>query len=358
MKPRILIVDDNEKNRILLSSKMEADGYEVDVASNGVEALKKVDEFHPDLILLDIMMPQMDGYEACRRLKSKEETRYIPIVMLTARAELEDKLLGLEIGAEDYIVKPYSLVEVSARVKSLLRMRALQARLRESEKMAALGEMVDGIAHEIRNPLTSIGGMARRLYEHENDEEHKRYAEAIMKSVERMERMMQRIDEYKWILVSNLKPGNINEVINKAVEEARGIIGTKKITIKTELMEEPPAFHMDPTNLKIAIFNILQNSIEAIADEGEIRIRTFAEDDNTIVVKISDTGAGMDEEFLRHIFHPFYTSKMTGAGLGLTITYRIVQDHKGMIEVKSEKGKGTTFTLRFYILTGQPMPAL
>jgi DNA-binding response OmpR family regulator len=156
MKPRILIVDDSEANRHLLSTKLESDGYEVEGASNGLECLKKVDTFNPDLILLDVMMPRMNGYEVCKKLKAKEETRYIPVVMLTARTELEDKMMGLELGAEDYMTKPFSLLEVSARVKSLLRMREFQSKLRESEKMAALGEMVDGIAHEVRNPLVTI----------------------------------------------------------------------------------------------------------------------------------------------------------------------------------------------------------
>lgn len=358
MKPRILVVDDSENSLVLLSSKMEVDGYDVETAKNGLEALKKVGVFHPDLILLDVMMPVMDGYEACRRLKSEEETRYIPVVMLTARSELEDKVMGLEMGAEDYIVKPYSLVEVSARVRSLLRMRVLQTKLRETEKMAALGEMVDGIAHEIRNPLTTIGGMARRLHEHEIDEEHKRHADAIIKAVMRMERMMQRIDEYKGILSSKFSPGSINDVVNGAVSDIKTLMGDKKITVKTELMPDPPHFNMDCTNLKIAVFNILQNSIDAIEKEGTITIRTLTAEDNALILSIHDTGMGMDEEILKKVFYPFSTSKMTGAGLGLTITYRIIQDHRGTVEVESKKGEGTTFTIKFYAPSGAPASSL
>ncbi|MEK7773793.1 MAG: response regulator, partial [Deltaproteobacteria bacterium] len=201
MKPRILVVDDDEQNQVLLSVKLEREGFEVEKASNGAEALDRAGTFKPDLVLMDVMMPVMDGYEALRRLKSREETRYIPVVMLTGKTEIESKVLGFEVGAEDYISKPYSLQEVAARVKSLLRMRALQTKLRETEKMAALGEMVDGIAHEIRNPLMAIGGMARRLYEHVADSQHKNYAQRIIKYVERLERMLLRIDEYKTILV-------------------------------------------------------------------------------------------------------------------------------------------------------------
>jgi signal transduction histidine kinase len=331
---------------------MEADGYESEFASNGLEGISKAESFRPDLILLDVMMPQLDGFETCRRLKAKDDTRYIPVIMLTARGELEDKLMGLEVGAEDYIVKPYSLVEISARVRSLLAVRALYSRLRESEKMAALGEMVDGIAHELRNPLTTVGGMARRLYEAAEKDVHKRYAATIMSSVERMERMMLRIDEYKGILASTLRPGDINSVVGKAVQDASALTGDKQININTNLMPDAPPVSIDPTNLKIAIFNIIQNSIEAIESKGEITLETSLLDENTLVLKIADDGVGMSEEFVRNIFHPFYTSKMTGAGLGLTISYRIIQDHNGVVEVESAEGVGTTFTIKLVLTPG------
>ncbi len=350
MKPRVLVVDDDEQNRALLSEKLLLDGYDVEKATNGLEALAKVSSFLPDLVLLDVMMPVMDGYEALRRLKSDEATRYIPVIILTGRTEIDDKVHGLEAGAEDYINKPYSLTEVSARVKSLLSMRALQTRLRETEKMAALGEMVDGIAHEVRNPLTAIGGMARRLFEGETSPQHKLYAQNIIRSVERLERMLLRIDEYKSILTTTLSRGNLNDVIEAAVKDIREFIEgrEREVTIRTNLMQRPPAINMDYGNLKIAIFNILQNSVEAIEKNGEISIESFPAMDQAIVVKIVDNGCGIGNEDIRKIFNPFQTSKIEGAGLGLTICYRIIQDHGGEIEVESEKGKGTTVTLRFH----------
>ncbi|MEE9613757.1 MAG: response regulator [Thermodesulfobacteriota bacterium] len=345
MNPRVLVVDDSDESLFLLSSKMEAEGYEVAGATNGMEALEKVKSFHPDIVLLDVMMPQLDGYEVCRRLKSDEDTRYIPVIMITGKGELEDKVMGLGLGAEDYITKPYSMVELSARVRSLLGMRMLQSRLRESEKMAALGEMVDGIAHEVRNPLVTIGGMARRLREHETDEERKRCAETIIKSVDRMERMLQRIDEYKWILVSRLSPCNVNEVVEKAVEAAEELAEGKRIKITVSLMADPPELRLDGTNMKMAFFNVLQNSVEAIEDTGTIEVLTSAGDGGSVVVTVTDTGCGIEEQEIRKVFNPFHTSKMTGAGLGLTISYRIITDHGGEIKVTSRKGEGSVFTI-------------
>ena len=348
MKPRILVADDDEKNLLLLTSKLASEGYEVESALDGREAVEKTMTFHPDLVILDVMMPVMSGYEALRRLKSSEATRYIPIIMLTARTEVEDKVMGLELGAEDYIAKPYSLSEVSARVKSLLRMRALQKMLRESEKLAALGEMVDGIAHEIRNPLTTIGGIARRLCEKETDEVHRNYSRMIIRAVERMEMMLQRIDEYKNVLVSKFEKADINELIRDVVKDARKMTGGKDIEFVTRLMPDTPLLYLDRANMKRALSNLVENAIEAIEGKGRITIETLPSDEQALVITVSDTGSGIREEDLRTIFNPFKTSKMTGAGLGLTITYRVIQDHGGDIDVESEPGKGTTFTIKLH----------
>jgi signal transduction histidine kinase len=352
MRPRVLIVDDDEQSLVLLSVKLQREGYETERALNGLEALSRAKSFRPDIILLDVMMPVMDGYEALRRLKAAEETRYIPVIMLTGRAEVEDKVLSFEVGAEDYISKPYSLQEVSARVKSLLRMRALQTRLRETEKMAALGEMVDGIAHEVRNPLTAIGGMARRLFEGETVAQHKEYARRIISSVERLERMIQRIDEYKGILSSTLVPGDINAVVEEAVREIRESIEVsgKEIAVETELMPSPPLVNMDGANMKTAVFNILQNSVEAIEKKGVIRVSTFPSMEQAVVVRVADTGCGMSTDDLRKIFSPFQTSKFEGAGMGLTISLRIVHDHGGDIEVESRKGAGTVVSVKLRLM--------
>lgn len=361
MKPRILLVDDEEINLTLLAAKFERVGYEIEKASNGIEAIVKVKEFKPDLILMDVVMPQMDGYEALRILKSREETSYIPVILVTGRSEVEDKVLGFEVGAEDYISKPYSLQEVVARVKSLLRMRALQTKLTETEKMAALGGMVDGIAHEVRNPLMAIGGMARRLLEHESDPQHKEYADRIIKYVERLERMLRRVDEYKMMLVSTRTSGDINNVLMVCTKDITEFIESqgKEIEVKTALMPEPPPINMDAGNMRVAVFNILQNSVEAIEKKGVITIETLPSPlmDQSITLRITDTGCGIKDEDIRKIFNPFHTSKISGAGLGLTISYRIIHDHGGEIEVASRLGEGTAMTIRLHpVKTGNRLP--
>ncbi|MBI5893672.1 MAG: response regulator [Deltaproteobacteria bacterium] len=354
-KIRVLVVDDDEVNVALLKAKLEADGYEVDTAGDGIEALNKVNVFVPELILLDIMMPKMDGYEVCKRVKADEKTRFIPVIMLTARASLDDKVVGLDVGADDYIAKPFNLRELSARVRSILTIRELQARLTETEKLAALGHMADGVAHEVRNPLMTIGGLARRVYEKLSNEQLKEYMDVIIRNVSRLENMMHHIDEYKKILVSELSDGNINDVVLDAISEAKeqarikgeslGISFAPSIIVSLS----PTLSHikMDKGNIKKAVLNIIQNAIEATHEKGDINISTaYASDKRQIEVQISDTGCGIKKEDVKNIFNPFYTSKMTGAGLGLTISHKIIEDHNGEIEVESKEGKGTVVIIR------------
>jgi len=344
VKPRILIVDDDERNVVLLTVKMEREGYEVSSSSNGIEALERVLTFNPDVILMDVMMPRMNGYEVLKALKDDERTRYIPVIMLTGLGEVENKVQGFEVGAEDYITKPFSLREVSARVKSLLRVRALQKRIRETEKMAALGGMVDGIAHEIRNPLMVIGGMARRLYEHDSDEKCKGYAGAIIKSVERLEKMVERVDDYKRILISKPVPVELNSVVEDALRDSAMLFEGRELEIKTSFTRPSAVVNLDYINLKTAICNIIENSVEAMGERGIIEINTIIDDDRA-VVEIRDNGPGIDPDEQKKIFHPFQTSRIEGAGLGLTMAHRIVSDHGGEISVSSEKEKGTIMTI-------------
>ncbi|MCK5235722.1 MAG: response regulator [Deltaproteobacteria bacterium] len=345
MIAKVLIVDDNEKNVDMLSAKMRAEGYHVVSASNGIAALDTVDTERPDIILLDIMMPKIDGIEVCRRLKSNEETRYIPIIMLTARGELDDKVTGLDAGAEDYIVKPFNLSEISARVKTILKMRSLQKELMESEKLAALGKMVDGIAHELRNPLVTIGGLARRLQASAKDEKQREYSKTIVTSVERLEHMIERVDEFKQALYSETEPTELNSVITDLKERALSLIqDDKQIDIIVDTPEDEVIIDANRANLLTALTNIIQNSIDAITDKGTVIIMTTTQN-KTITLKIKDNGKGMDHDALMHVFHPFYTSKTKGAGLGLAISNRIIQDHGGKITVKSTPDEGTTFTI-------------
>jgi signal transduction histidine kinase len=349
-KSKILIVDDAIDTVELLKKRFHSEGYDTAEAYDGEEALKRVDEYSPDLIVLDVMMPKIDGYEVCHRLKTDENRKYIPVLMLTAKGEIESKVKGLEIGADDYLAKPFDYKELSARVKSLLTIKSAREKLVEEEKSVALDKMMDEVAHEIRNPLVSIGGFSKRVYDRlpENDP-NKKYLEMIMDEVSKLENMVKLLIELKTMTVCYLGNTDINEVITEALASYEDEFASNGIVVKTRLLNNLPFISGDKEQLKIAVSNLIKNSIEAMQESPKILTITTSVSDGRMIIEVSDTGKGIPKDKLKSIFHPFYTSKIYGPGLGLTFTLKIVQQHGGTISVESEPGKGTTFTIRLPI---------
>jgi len=349
-KSKILIVDDAIDTVELLRKRFHSEGYDTAEAYDGEEALKRVEEYNPDLIVLDVMMPKIDGYEVCRRLKTDENKKYIPVLMLTAKGEIESKVKGLEIGADDYLAKPFDYKELSARVKSLLTIKSARETLVEEEKSVALDKMMDEVAHEIRNPLVSIGGFSKRVYDRlpENDP-NKKYLEMIMDEVSKLENMVKLLIELKTMTVCYLGNTDINEVITEALASYEDEFASNGIVVKTQLLNNLPFISGDKEQLKIAVSNLIKNSIEAMQESPKILTIATSVSDGRMIIEVSDTGKGIPKDKLKSIFHPFYTSKIYGPGLGLTFTLKIVQQHGGNISVESEPGKGTTFTIRLPI---------
>lgn len=346
-KSRILIVDDNADTVELLKKRLRSEGYDTAEAFDGEECLTQVTACNPDLIVLDIMMPKINGYEVCQRLKADENTRYIPVLMLTAKSEVEDKIKGLDIGADDYIAKPFDYKELSARVRSLLTIKTAREKLTEKEKSEALDQMMDEVAHEIRNPLVSIGGFARRVYRNlPEGDPNKKYVEMIIEDAARLETMVKHLIDMKTTSLSFLEPTNINDVIMDALTTFDQGFKEKAIDVESKLMDNPPVVHADREQLKKALCNIIENSLEAMVTETKVLKIASASQEGHVEIHISDTGKGISRDKLKNIFDPFFTSKIYGPGLGLTFALKIIQDHRGTISVESEPGKGTTFTIR------------
>ncbi len=347
-KNKVLIVDDNIDTVELLRKRLRAEGYETAEAYDGEECLSRVVECNPDVIILDVMMPKMNGYEVCRRLKSDENTKYIPILMLTAKGEVEDKVKGLDVGADDYLAKPFDYKELSARIRSLLATTTAHKKLAEKKRAEALEQVMEEVTHEVRNPLVSIGGFARRVYDNlPEDDPNKKYMEMIIQEVARLEEMIKQLIELKSMAISPIEPADVNDVITEALEIFKDEITKKDIEVRTELMEKPPLVPVDKKQLKRSLCNLIKNSIEAMADT-ETRILTIVTDrrEDFMEIRVSDTGKGIPEGKLKKIFDPFSTSKTHGPGLGLTFSLKIIQEHGGKLSVESEPGKGTTFTVR------------
>ncbi len=345
---KILIVDDAEDTVELLRKRFWAEGYDTAEAYNGEEALNKVSEYGPDLIVLDVMMPKMDGYEVCHRLKSDEKTKYIPVLMLTAKGEVEHKVRGLNIGADDYMAKPFDYKELSARVRSLLSIKATHEKKVEEEKSDALGQMMEQMAHEIRNPLTSVGGFARKVFNRlPEGDPNRRYMQYIIENVAVLEGMIKQLIEIKSIEISVKEPSDINDVVRDSLGVFEQDLSQKSVEVKTDLQEGLPLITADRKLLRRAFCNIIKNAIEAMED-GTRKLDIVSRlNGGSLEVRFTDTGKGIAQEKIKNIFDPMVTSKIYGPGLGLTLALKIVQEHKGTISVKSGEGRGTTFTIRF-----------
>jgi len=346
-KGKILIVDDAVDTVELLTKRLRFEGYDTAEAYDGEEALKQVAQYNPDLIILDVMMPELDGYEVCQRLKSDENTKYIPVLMLTAKGEIEDKVKGLDIGADHYLPKPFDYKEVSARVRSLVATKAAREKLVEEEKLEALEQMMEGVAHEIRNPLTSIGGFARRVYDRlPQGDPNKKYMELIINDVARLEDMIKELLELETGAISYRELTNINDVIMEALKSFEQDLEDEGIEARTELGDNLPLISIDQEQMKKALANLVENSIEAMQDRLKILKITSRTSDGRMEIQVSDIGKGIPKDKIKNIFDPFFTSKTRGPGVGLTFTLKIIQEHRGTISAESEPGKGTTFTMR------------
>lgn len=256
--------------------------------------------------------------------------------------EIEDKHLGgtfLTSSSPVFDVGGEFLGTVHV-VRNITELNNLREKLIAAERMAALGEVAAKVAHEIRNPLVSVGGFARRL-EGKLDGNLKEYAGIIAKEVGRLEDILKEILGFVKEARLSKERVDINKLINDIVSLLEADLKERGIVILKDLGEAPQLF-VDPNRVKEALLNIFNNATQALTTHGTIAVKTYAGEDS-VVVEISDTGPGIDEKDLPFIFSPFYTTKASGTGLGLAITNRIIEEHKGRIEVESKVGIGTTF---------------
>jgi DNA-binding response OmpR family regulator len=216
---KILVVDDNKDILHLFKKILSTHGYNVTSAENGYEALKMAFEDPPDLILLDLALPKMDGFTVCKKLKESVKTSMIPVVIVTCRDTMKDKILGLQLGADDYITKPIYYVELLTRVESLLKLRELQKQLIEARKLETLAQIAVSVNHEINNPLCSISANAEMLKTHINNSDDAvfRKIDIILKEVDRIKQVISKLSNATRVIsmeyISGVKMLDLNKSI-------------------------------------------------------------------------------------------------------------------------------------------------
>jgi signal transduction histidine kinase len=399
MKERqtILIVDDVPANIGVLVEFLEDQQFRVLVARDGEEALERCQVVQPDLILLDVMMPGIDGLETCRRLKQHSDTVQIPVIFMTALTDSDNVVAAFDAGGVDYVTKPIRITEVLARINTHLALRAMHKQLSEqnrllqetndrliqSEKLASIGQLAAGVAHEINNPIgfvssnlgslqsyvTSLFGVvddyeqaagaapavASRIAELKEAAEVDFLREDFLALMSESREGLQRVKD----IVQSLKDfshvdsaGTVFTDLHRGLNSTLNIVNSE-IKQKAEVVKEYgdiPQVQCVASQVNQVFMNLLVNAAHAIAERGVITIRTGQAGD-WVWIQIEDTGSGMSADTMQRIFEPFFTTKPIGkgTGLGLSVSYGIVNRHGGRIEVHSELGKGTRFTVHLPI---------
>jgi signal transduction histidine kinase len=215
-----------------------------------------------------------------------------------------------------------------------------------SERLAVVGDMTARLSHEIRNPLATIGGFARRLAKHPEDAEMvQRNASVIVNETERLEELLNDLLEMALPSQIELESQHLSEVLDQALLLASADFIALNVEVERDYDPSIPEVHLDRARLLQALLNIVRNGAQAMPNGGVLRVSTTMKNPDTVQNRISDQGKGISENALKHVFDPFYSTKIKGSGLGLPITWQIIQDHGGNIEVESEINKGTTFII-------------
>jgi signal transduction histidine kinase len=382
---RILIVDDDPNNRLFLHDTLEHVGFRVLEATGGAECLRRAAEEVPDVILLDVVMPQIDGYEVCRRLKADEKLRDIPILFLTALSQVTDKVRGFEAGGADFITKPFQIDEVLARVRVHVELRRARrdlantiARLEEmveqrtrllvhADRLVTLGTMAAKVLHELKNSLTLIFGnlaLTRSYFERVQaavsrcvdslaSNEVLRQLEPIDGFLLEIEQAAQRIDQTSDGLRRYSRRASVVEFakvpLSQVVSSAIQLLHARIKTLLRFHLEVPEDLEIScNTRLMEQVFvNLIANAADAVPFSGGTVQISARRTDGEIEVWLRDDGPGIPQEHLQRIFEPFFTTKGEdrGTGLGLVIVQEILRQHGGTIACVQENRRGATFRL-------------
>jgi|TARA_B110000037_G_scaffold202606_2_gene244911 two-component system sensor histidine kinase/response regulator len=352
----ILVVDDEPVNVQLLKRKLEWDGMKVLTASNGQACLDIAKAEEPDLILLDVMMPGMDGLEVCQKLRENELTKGIPVIFVTAQNSKEGKLEGLQAGAVDYITKPIDIEETTARVRAQLKYLAinqenveLTRRLGESRRTAAVGALTQGIAHNLNNMLGVVMGYLELAKANSGD------PEKVLKNIDRVEntgnRIVGIIKQLSTVAFTTrlaLHSMSVDRLITGSIHRAQEKVGENfTVTVLNDIKEKTIRTNIEA--FEDALSKLLINAWESydsssVAKPIYLRSKTL-EDGSALEFIIEDQGSGIDPELEDNMFEPFVSTKNTvGVGMGLTIARHAIRTLGGEVYIQPGAQRGAVVT--------------
>ena len=368
-KYKILVVDDNTNNIEFLANLLSENGYDVDFSLNGSDALKLVEFEDFDLILLDIMMPEMDGFEVCQRIKDDPDKNELPIIFLTAKTDIESIEKAFDLGGLDYVSKPFSTNELLARVKTHVELKEGKDKLKQvnnwlEEKVdertaelniankkllqldSAKAQFLQIISHEIRTPLNAIIGMATLITDTGLTEESETYIELLNKSTTRLEEFsikaldISQLNTYDKELIKPTKV-SVKQIILNAIADIDAFIESKKVKILQTIDTDNEIINVDKNYFHKCIVSILHNAIKYSPNNGLVSV-IVSNQDKDLIIEIRDAGVGFSNEFIINEIGPFESEDHMdkNPGLDLFLSNLIVKAHGGSIENGNNKDKG------------------
>lgn len=363
---KILIVDDVPENIEVLYQLLK-DRYKLFGATTGKHAIEMAASLKPALILLDVIMPEMDGYEVCAALKSDVSVCDIPVIFITAKTDAESEKRALSAGAVDFIHKPLNTEVVLARVKLHLEMaqyrddleQRVEQRTQElqetkkqwlhAEKMSVIGKLYASIAHEFNNPLqgilTILKGVKKRA---SMDEEDKKLLDLAIDEGCRIKDLILNLQEFNRPSSGSKTLMDLHRTLDALLMLQKSDLKGRRITVVRDYAEQLPQIMAVSDQIKQVLLNLLANAADACPQYGGvITVSTWQENDSRVAVAIKDTGMGIKPENMEQIFQPFYSTKneAKGTGLGLSVSHDIIQAHQGEIRVECRPGEGATLTV-------------
>jgi signal transduction histidine kinase len=347
------------------------EGYDVLLAENGARALELVRAAQPHVVVSDVMMPEMDGFELVARMKRDPSLRHIPVILLTAKAGRESLVDGLNLGADDYLAKPFHPTELRARVDAARRLhdvyvelsdnhrqleaahvtlKETQAQLVHAARIAAVGTLVAGLSHELNNPLGIILMNAQTLLREPAPDEPttRRALTVIEKHTRRCAKLVETLLDFSRRKTAKREPLDVGRLLTRVVDLASVRAHRTEVTLEIEPLPDQPMLVSCCTHeLETAMLNFVSNAMDATPPNGTVRLAARSclhRNAAHVEIRVEDSGHGISKEILSRVFDPFFTTKPEGqgTGLGLSLARKIVEDHGGELVLESSPGQGTT----------------
>jgi signal transduction histidine kinase len=378
VQARVLVVDDEDINRTILALMLQQAGHVVREASSGEQALKRVAQGDIDLVLMDLMMPGMDGLETCRRIKQVQGLLFLPVIFVTALHDRASRVECKAAGADDFLTKPVDPLELLARVGNLVKVKAfhdlqqhqqerlevevegMRSQLLRADRLATLGNLAACVGHEIKNALSVLVGTLHFIAESSTLGEP-----AAQGDLDAIQWVAAQLDLHARHLLGFGRPApevqrseDLRDLVRSTLEMLRVVGKTKRFEVRTVLPETSVRVLVDRIRIEQVLVNLINNAVDSFdgvssrSPQIELELRQDAQDAGNVRCTVRDNGAGIPAEVMERLFQPYFTTKQIGNGLGLPVVKMIVESYGGEIAVESRVGEGTCFSFTLPCCSG------